>query len=135
MQNILVGDDGRSPVVAIKQKELELAAELSATKEVAERTVAEAHQAAAAYLRQVERDARAFAATEYRRALDEVEAEAAEIRAAGERAALVIAARGAAHMNAAVDRILHIVVPQASHNGPMIPPATAVGQEAQVSHA
>ncbi len=135
MQEALTNTDERSPIVAIKQKELELAAELVTARQAAERTVAEAREWVASYLRQVERDARAFAATEYRTALEAVDDEAAAIRAAGQREAVAIARVGALQMGAAVGQILHIVVPRVVEHGTVSTPGAIVGQEAQVNHA
>ena len=135
MEQALLGKDERSSVVAIKQKELELAAELSTAREVVERAVAEARQWAVSYLRQVEREARAFAATEYRAALEAIDVEAAAIRAEGDRAALTVAERGAPLLADAAGRILHIVLPGVTERRVLDPHGFPMEQEAQVSHA
>jgi vacuolar-type H+-ATPase subunit H len=125
----------RSPLVAVKQKELELAAELATAQQAAQREVEAARQWTTAYRRQAERDAREAAAVAYRSYLAAADAEAAAIRAEGQRTAARIAEQGAPAIEDAVQRILQIVVPSPIDQQRKETDGQVPTHKAQVSHA
>lgn len=131
MHKAATATHGSSPLVAIKQKELELAAELALAQQAAEREIAAARQWVGAYLRQIERQAHEAAAIEIRAALESAGAEAANIRVEGERVAAAIMAAGTPRMAEAVEHIVTIVVPAVSQNDIAI----TNSPKAQVDHA
>jgi F-type H+-transporting ATPase subunit b len=108
-----VEESALSPIVVIREKEIELAERLAAAKRSAERAILDAHQWAAHYRDRAEREGQADAAAFYRAELAAADADAAKIREEGEQAAAQIAARGRLALDAAVARILEIVLPEA----------------------
>lgn len=103
--------DELSPIIVIKQKELELADRLAAAKQAAERAILEARQWAFQFREQARRDGQEQATAFYRAELAAADVEAEKLRADGERVAARIAERGTRILNQAVHRILDIVLP------------------------
>lgn len=103
--------DTISPLLAIKQKELELADRLAAVKAAAVNEVLDAQKWAANLREQAERDGQADAAAAYREALDQADAEAQRILGEGERAAAEILNEGKNAMPEAITRILELALP------------------------
>jgi vacuolar-type H+-ATPase subunit H len=101
----------RSPLVVIKEKELELADRRAAAKESAARAILDAQKWAANLREQAEREGQVDAAAFYRSELEAAEREAASIISEGELVAAQIAKQGQATMSQAVTRILEIVLP------------------------
>ncbi len=106
-----MSEQALSPLLAIKQKELEVADRIARASQAAERAVLDARQAAAQARDQAERDGRDQAQVTYRAELDAADAEAAMVRAHGEAAATAILERGGTVMDEAVRRILAVVRP------------------------
>lgn len=104
-----------SPLVAIKQKELALAAELAAAKHTAQREIDRARHWAAAHVRHAEQAARDAAAIHMRTVLQSAEAEAQTIRTEGERAAALVAQRGQHNVAQAVQGIVAHMLPPIAH--------------------
>lgn len=100
-----------SPLVAIKQKEFALAAELAAAKQTAQGEIDRARRWAAAHVRHAEQEAREAAAIRMRTVLQSAEAEALLIRTEGERAATLVAQRGRPAVAQAVQQIMALVLP------------------------
>jgi vacuolar-type H+-ATPase subunit H len=105
--------DSKSPLLAIQEKEFELADRLAAAKAEALNEVLAAQKWAANLREQAQRGGQADAATEYRAALDQADADAQRILDEGERAAAQIAQAGRNALPEAIARILEIVLPQA----------------------
>jgi vacuolar-type H+-ATPase subunit H len=102
----------RSPIVIIKQKELELADRLAAAQAAAERAMLEARRRAADERERAERDGRAAAAAFYQAELEAIDGEAQNVCADGDRMAAQIAERGAQVLDQAAQGILAIVLPR-----------------------
>ena len=106
-----MSDQALSPLLAIKQKELDVADRIAAAHQAAERAVLDARRAASQARDGAERDGRAQAEVTYRAELDAADAEAGRIRAHGEAAAAAILERGGDVLDEAVRRILAVVLP------------------------
>lgn len=131
MQTIETHTGPPSPLVAIKHKELELAAELALARQAAERDVEAARQRATSMLRHIEREAQEAVAIRYRAALEAAEQQASTIRAGGQRAAAAITAQGTPLVAEAAARIVAIVVPAVKQDA-----TASVGMgKARVDHA
>lgn len=104
--------DEPSPLVIIRRKEIELAESIAAARQAAELAVAEARQQAAEGREQAEREGREQAAALYRAELAAADGEADRILAEGERAAAQSRECGLTMMDAAVTRIMQIVLPR-----------------------
>ena len=101
-----------SPLVAIEQKELELAGRLATAQAATERAILETRRWAADARERAEREGREAAARFYRAELDAIDAEAQSVCAESERVAIEIAERGARALDQAAQRILAIVLPR-----------------------
>ena len=105
-----------SPVVVIKQKELDLAYRFAKAKQAADQAALEARQSATEMRDRAEREGQEKA-TIYRRAeLESCDVEAEKIRSDGELGARWIGEKGSRQMDLAVQRILEIILP--SHPQP-----------------
>jgi vacuolar-type H+-ATPase subunit H len=100
-----------SPVVIIKQKELELAERWAKAKQAAERATLEARQWATEYRDRAEREGQEKAAVFRRAELEACDVQAEKVRTEGELSARWIAERGSRGMDQAVQRILEIILP------------------------
>ncbi len=100
-----------SPMVVIKQKEIELERRLAEARAAAARTISDARQWASAYRSQAEKDAQEVAEAYYLAELESVDAEADRLRLEGEQIASRIAERGARVLDQAVERVLEIILP------------------------
>lgn len=103
--------DRLSPIIVIKQKELELAERLAAAKQASERAVLEARQWATGIRDQAEREGQEQATAFYHAQLEACDAEAGKIGEEGELSARWIAERGGRSLDQAVKHILEIVLP------------------------
>jgi vacuolar-type H+-ATPase subunit H len=101
----------QSPLVAIKQKELELAARLMVARQEAAQEIASAHAWAAQEHIRAEELGRSEAIAELRDQLGQADREAADIRVAGEYAARTQLEHGRAIIPQSVQQILVIVLP------------------------
>ncbi len=112
--------DGLSPIVVIKQKELELAERLASAKQTTERAILEARQWATEFRDQAEREGQEQATAFYRTQLEACDAEAEKIGAEGELSARWVAERGSRSLDQAVKYILEIVLPPLSKSRPSL---------------
>ena len=103
-----------SPVVVIKEKELELADRWAAAKQATDRSALEARQWATDYRDRAEREGQEQANLFFRRELEACDAQAEKVLSEGELSARWIAERGSRGMDQAVRRILEIVLPSPS---------------------
>ena len=115
-------NDELSPVVIIKQKELELAERYANAKQAAERATLEAQQWATERRDRAEREGLEKASLFRRAELEACDAQAEQIRTEGELSARWIAERGSRGMDQAVQRIMEIILP--SPASPAAPPDT-----------
>jgi vacuolar-type H+-ATPase subunit H len=102
-----------SPIVAIRQKELELADRISEAKREAEQSVAAAHQRASDQLVLAEHEAQEEAASLRRSWLLDADSECRQLRACSDRKVAQITEQGAIALDRAVQAILEIVLPRA----------------------
>jgi vacuolar-type H+-ATPase subunit H len=100
-----------SPIVVIKQKELELSERLAAARLAAKRAILEARQWATDHRDQAEREGQEQATAFFRAELEACDAEAEKIRADGELSARWIAERGSRGLDQAMQCILEIILP------------------------
>jgi vacuolar-type H+-ATPase subunit H len=100
-----------SPVVVIKQKELELAERQATAKRAAEQSILEARQWATDYRDRAERDGQEKAAAFYRVEIEACDTEAEKVRVDGELSARWIAERGSRGLDRAVQLIMQVVLP------------------------
>jgi vacuolar-type H+-ATPase subunit H len=107
----MVGNEP-SPLVVIKQKELELAARLVAAREEAAQELADARASAMQEYARAEGLGRAEAAAQLRDQIEAAERDATAIRSAGERAAMMYLEQGRALLPRAAQEILAIVLPK-----------------------
>ncbi len=112
--------DSLSPIVVIKQKELELAERLAAAKQTAERALLKARQWATEFRDQAEREGQEQATAFYRMQLEACDAQAEKIGAEGELSARWVAERGSRSLDQAVKYILEIVLPPLSQPHPAL---------------
>lgn len=103
-----------SPVVIIKQKEIELAERWARAKQATERAALEARQWATDYRDRAEREGQEKANVFRRAELEACDAEAEKIRAEGDLSARWIAESGARGLDLAVQRILEVILPSAA---------------------
>lgn len=101
----------QSPIVIIKQKELELAERLALAKQAAEREILEARQWATDCRDRAEREGLEKANLYYRAELEACDAEAEKVREDGALAARWIAESGNRNLEQAVQAILELVLP------------------------
>jgi vacuolar-type H+-ATPase subunit H len=101
-----------SPIVVIKQKELELADRLAEAHAAAERAIFEAHRWADDARDRAENDGREAAAAVYQAGLEAIDVEAEGVRAQGDRTAAEISERGAYILDQVTQRMLAFVLPR-----------------------
>ncbi|MBI4470344.1 MAG: hypothetical protein HY650_13580 [Acidobacteria bacterium] len=101
-----------SPLVVIRQKELELERRLTEARDAAERAVRDAQEWATKYLNQAEKEGLELAESYYLAELKAVDEEAEKICRSGEQEASRIAGRSAQVLEGAADLILDIILPQ-----------------------
>lgn len=124
-----------SPVVIIKQKELDLAERQTTAKQAAERVILEARQWATEYRDRAEREGQDESAVYYRAELEACEAEADKVLKDGELASRWIAERGTRGLDQAVQLILDIVLPSLSPPESSIsPPGSRVSRNLPETH-
>jgi vacuolar-type H+-ATPase subunit H len=104
-------NDELSPVVIIKQKELELAERWAKAKQAAEQATLAARQWATEYRDRAEREGQEKASLFHRSELEACDKEAEQVRTEGELSARWIAERGSRGMDQAVQLILEIILP------------------------
>lgn len=104
----------RSPLVVIREKEIELAERLAAAKRAADDAILAARQWAATYRDQAEREGQQAALDWYHAQLEQADLEAQRIIGEGEREAAQITERGRRVLPQAVERILEIVLPHSA---------------------
>lgn len=107
-----ISPDGRSPLIIIRHKELEIAERLAGAKQAAEQTLLDARRAASAICDQAEREGRAAAAALLQEELAQADAAAERTRAQSASLADQIGERGAHRLDRAVQRILACVLPE-----------------------
>ena len=102
----------RSPLLAIRQKELEIGERVQAAKQAAEQSLLAARHSATEMRDQAEREGRAAALARLQAELAIADVEAVQVRAQSESLADQIAKRGAQRLELAVERILEYVLPK-----------------------
>jgi vacuolar-type H+-ATPase subunit H len=105
-------ENEHSPIVAIRQKELEIADRLAVAKAEAEQAIKAAREWAAVYCQQAKLQGEHEASSYYQAELAAADTEAQKICEDGELAAKRIAERGVVIRGEAIQRILEIVLPK-----------------------